>query len=189
MRKSTRSRQSCLSERGLAAARGPDNRYKATVRQSPCEPPNIVFASEEKVLLASLEPFKTPIGSGLIGQFVAIRLDCLSLYPRNQPLESAQVIESRPKIDPGTLLQERIERFGACSWQQDRYNPEIVPASRSLVQENLSSPQCAKLPLPCGPKKIAAVELCSMARSSSGCQGSPGTRCHLSRNGSSPASL
>jgi hypothetical protein len=107
------------------------------VRQSPCEPPDIVFASEEKVLLAGLEPFKTPIGSGLIGQFVAIRLDCLSLYPRNQPLESAQVIESRPKIDPGTLLQERVERFGACSWQQDRYNPEIVPASRSLVQDNL----------------------------------------------------
>ena len=64
---------------------------------------------------------------------------------------------------------------------------KVLLFTRLSRAERISS--FCQAPIPFGPRKTAHVRLSSSASSRASCQGSPGMRCHLSRNGSIPSSL
>ena len=177
----------CPHDRRLAAPGRPEHRQESVVSELFDEVLGQRLPTEEILgmfLVEDLEAAERADDRRVVAVLLAVLGRRQAADPVDQPIECRRVVEPGPEVDPGQARQERRQpplRRAA------RPPGRITGMTRNPASRTRGSvpPHLLVLPRPeaglsdehrAGPAR-------SRASSSASCQGSPGTRCHASRNG------
>ena len=176
--------------RRLAAARRANHSQEAAGAQPLHQPLGQGVATVEELGVLFVEGLHATIGTNVF-RWLCHCLRCTwrhTAYAAGQAVEGVIVVDSLLKIDPRqpTEKARELPTFGHGGSRQQHGHDTKVGRMGALVQRR---PHLLVFPRPHAgpdPRKTAQVRLWSRAFSSASCQGSPGMRCHLSRNGAKP---